>query len=128
MFNGEFFANGGSGMQHKERSIRDIDWLEEHGQCMDNIKVGQSLNPDAGRGAFANRFIPEGGLVAPTPLIHVSTWDLLKMFTSIYQNGSTRLVPNTDGPFSYQLLLVRFHLLLRGETNRNCLISHPSCE
>jgi hypothetical protein len=102
-----FFRNGGAGKQHLQRSIRDISWLEEHGQCMDNIKVGQSNIPDVGRGAFADRFIPKGDLVAPSPLIHVES-GFLKMFQPMVDKAKPGMVvtPDLDGPMTYQLLLV----------------------
>jgi hypothetical protein len=98
--------DGGTAKQHNKRSIREVSWLEENGQCMDNIKVGLSGNPDAGRGAFANRFIPEGGLVAPAPLIHIPDLDVLTMYApqnSLNEDG----VPLRDlkGPVTSQLLL-----------------------
>jgi hypothetical protein len=75
------------------------DWLEENGQCMDNIKVGQSKNPNAGRGAFANRFIPKGGLVAPAPLIHIPDSEVLKMYREVTDNNRKGQVnPGIDGP------------------------------
>jgi len=51
--------------------IRPISWLRSHGQCLDNLSVKSSTAPGAGRGAFATRFVPRGGLVAPAPLVHV---------------------------------------------------------
>ena len=74
---------------------------------MDNIKVGESTNPDAGRGAFANRFIPKDGLVSPAPLIHLPDSDILKMFLPIDDpRFPDRVKPDIDGPMTYQLLLV----------------------
>jgi hypothetical protein len=76
------------------------------GQCMDNIKVGNSTNPDAGRGAFANRFIPEGGLVAPAPLVHVGNYKAMKVFLPKDIPGKPgKLEPDRDGPFNFQLLM-----------------------
>jgi hypothetical protein len=122
-FSKKIFNKGGSSQQHFDRSIRDISWLEENGQCMDNIKVGQSENPDAGRGAFANRFIPEGGLVAPAPLIHIPKWDYLKMFKPIDdRDRNLRVIPDMDGPMTYQLLLVRNTLFCA-----RCERLHPLC-
>jgi len=72
---------------------------------MDNIKVGNSTNPDAGRGAFANRFIPKGGLVAPAPLIHIPDYNALKVFLPKDSETAGNIVPDRDGPFSFQLLL-----------------------
>ena len=104
----KFWILGGSAKQHYERSIRDLSWLEQHGQCMDNIKGGEKsqISPDAGRGAFANRAISKGSLVAPAPLIHIDI-NSLKMFQSIMdENDPTKEIPDPDGPITYQLLLV----------------------
>ena len=58
-----------SQMSQKEGGrTRSLEWLQENGMCMDNIRSGPSRIPNAGRGAFANRKIIKGGLVAPTPL------------------------------------------------------------
>ena len=100
---GDIIRSGGTGKQHLKNSVRDLVWLEEHGQCLDNIRDGISTNPDAGRGAFANRFIPEGGLVGPAPLIHVPNKAMLKMYEGKYSpNGE---VPDLDGPTTNQLIL-----------------------
>ena len=47
---------------------RPVEWLETHGWCIDNLRVGQSTIPDAGRGAFARRSIKAGQVVVPVPL------------------------------------------------------------
>jgi hypothetical protein len=52
--------SGGTARKDYNRSIRDLDFLEDHGSCMDNIKDGISTVPHAGRGAFANRKIKKG--------------------------------------------------------------------
>ncbi len=70
---------GGTAYQDYNSTIRSVALLEQHGQCMDNIKDGVSILPDAGRGARANRFIPKGGLVALAPLIHVPDRYVLKL-------------------------------------------------
>jgi hypothetical protein len=101
---GAIMNDGGTARQDFNRSIREISWLEENGQCMDNIKVGQSENPDSGRGAFANRFIPQGGLVAPAPLIHIDS-NVLKMYKPMDADRPGREVPDMDGPQTFQLLL-----------------------
>ena len=54
-----------------EGSIRPVDWLRINGKCLDNLRPGVSNIEGAGRGAFATRFIPQGDLVAPAPLIHI---------------------------------------------------------
>lgn len=73
---------------------------------MDNIKDGNSTNPNAGRGAFANRFIPVGGLVAPAPLVHIRDYNAMKVFLpKDHETQSGKVVPNRDGPFVFQLLM-----------------------
>jgi hypothetical protein len=102
---GTIMKEGGTARQDFNRSIREISWLEENGQCMDNIKLGQSENPDAGRGAFANRFIPKGDLVAPAPLVHIDS-NSLKMYRPIDSSDSRgQVVPDLDGPHKFQLIL-----------------------
>jgi hypothetical protein len=63
-----------------ENSIRSVEYLQEHGKCVDNIVPKQSTIPHAGRGAFATRFIPKGGLVAPAPLVHISDKSFVNMY------------------------------------------------
>lgn len=52
-------------------SMRSQQWLHENGLCVDNMYVDQSLIPQAGRGAFATRFLSKGSIVAPTPVLQV---------------------------------------------------------
>ena len=49
---------------------RSIDWLNEHGICVSNIKAGISPIPHAGRGAFSKKSFPKGDLVTSSPLLH----------------------------------------------------------
>jgi SET domain len=97
--------SGGTAKQHLNRSIKELEWLEQNGQCMDNIKAGNSTNPDAGRGAFANRFIPEGGLVSPSPVIHIANAEMLKMWLKQTQNEKGEIVPDMEGGSTYQLFI-----------------------
>jgi len=50
--------------------------LFEHGMCADNLKLDKSKIKEAGRGAFATKFIPKGALIAPVPVIPLSRQDL----------------------------------------------------
>jgi hypothetical protein len=103
---------GGTGMLHYNRSIRNVDWLEEHGTCMDHIRPGNhSTIPQAGRGAFANRFIKEGQTVAPAPLIHVPDRSILTIYDS-YKSEEYDDVTNdyseernASAPIHHQLML-----------------------
>ena len=71
--------SGGSFAAKAPGSARTLELLEKNGMCMDNIKPGPSTIPYAGRGAFANRAIKEGNLVAPVPLIPISDETILDM-------------------------------------------------
>jgi hypothetical protein len=86
----------------EQRSQRSPEWLEKHGQCVDNIRNGQSTIPQAGRGAFATRFIPSGGLVAPVPLIHIPNKTYLTIYDALNSEDGGR---NVSAPIHQQLLL-----------------------
>ena len=58
-------------------SIRDLDWLKEHGACIDNIRGYPSTLPNAGRGAFATRSIKKGDMITTTPLITIERDELM---------------------------------------------------
>ena len=54
------------------QTSRSIEWLRDHGTCGDHIDMGETSGlPQAGRGAFATRDLPEGTIVAQLPLIHI---------------------------------------------------------
>lgn len=95
--------DGGTSMWHFNTSIRDLAWLQIHGQCMDNIRAEVSTIPHAGRGAFATRGIPKGGLVGPAPLIHLSDRNILTMYSGQEQDGI--MSRNTSNPIHTQLIL-----------------------
>jgi len=68
---------------HSEESThhsRPLEWLEEHGICVDTLKAGPSTIPGAGRGAFSTKYIPKGAVVAPAPLIPITNRDSLRVF------------------------------------------------
>lgn len=51
--------------------IRSPQWLQQHGICLDHMKVKPSHIPHAGEGAFASRHLPKGTIVAPVPVVHL---------------------------------------------------------
>lgn len=55
----------------REQSVRKPEWLHRNGYCQDHIRPGRSTIPQAGRGAFATRDLPEGTVVGYSPLIHM---------------------------------------------------------
>lgn len=68
---------GGTLAFSQPAAFRTVEWLEEHGRCMDNIRVGASTIPDAGRGAFAKRKIKKGKIVTPLPLLQIPNSEIL---------------------------------------------------
>ena len=101
--------DGGSLAERAPGSMRSLEWLETNGMCMDNIKPGPSTIPYAGRGAFANRNIPEGGIVAPVPLLHIpdeSIFDMHNMATvELEEEDSYMYLRDTDDKIGIQLLV-----------------------
>lgn len=76
----ELLLNIGLRKFEKKNTVRDIAWLKEQGQCMDGIRPGISIIPDAGRGAFATRDFQAGSKIAPVPLIHISDKAVMDMY------------------------------------------------
>eukprot|EP00536_Pseudo-nitzschia_multiseries_P005417 jgi/Psemu1/238495/estExt_Genewise1.C_1010083 len=75
----EVMKKGGFFTLKDSEAFRSLEWLEKNGLCIDMIKPGPSTIPYAGRGAFANREIKEGTLVAPVPLIPIPDAAILDM-------------------------------------------------
>jgi len=48
---------------------RPVEWLRQHGHCVDHLRAGRSRLPHAGRGAFATRDLPAGSIVSPVPVL-----------------------------------------------------------
>ena len=59
---------------------RSQEWLEQYGTCGDHIRAGPSTLEQAGRGAFANRDLPRGTIMAHAPLIHLVDRSRLSMY------------------------------------------------
>jgi hypothetical protein len=71
---------------HDDRSNRDMPWLELHGACLDNLILGNSTVLSAGRGAFSQKFIPSGSILAPVPLVHVPDRAIFNMYGGRYKS------------------------------------------
>jgi hypothetical protein len=95
---------------------RSMDWIKENGQCIDNLVPQLSTLPHAGNGAFAQRLIRKGELVAPAPLLQIMDYNYMRIFDfQIDKNDKPSLIGNDnednkdeDGdevPVAFQLLL-----------------------
>lgn len=109
---------------------RSLEWLQHNGRCMDHIRPGNSTISQAGRGAFAARPIPEGGLVAPGPVLHIANRTALLLY-DMDPVSSERDVENIVGA---QLLLnycfgnAKSSVLLCPYTSPSAYINHASGE
>ena len=88
------------------KSVRSLEWLQKHGKCQDHIKPGLSTIPNAGRGAFASRYLPKGTAVGYSPLIHIGegghellsrTRELLINYSFSHRSSTLLLTPYGAG-------------------------------
>jgi len=64
-------------------TTRTIEWVKEHGRCIDSIHAQKSTLPHAGRGAFAKRLIRKGETVVPVPFLHIYNKDTFNIYPVI---------------------------------------------
>ena len=72
--------SGGTFMYRYPDIKKSLSWLEENGMCLDNLRMGASTIPDAGRGAFAARPFKRGEKITVSPLLHIANQDLMNMY------------------------------------------------
>jgi hypothetical protein len=82
------FVENGCAKSSLSDRVRSIEWLEEHGRCVDTIYSAMSNIPQAGRGAFSQRRIPRDSVVTTVPLIHLD-----RRYTRIFSREKN---PQTD--------------------------------
>ena len=76
---------------------RSVEWIKENGKCLDNIYADTSTIPQAGKGAFASRFIGEGQLIMPMPLLQIANKTNSTMFdTKVNEKGEKERDSNKD--------------------------------
>jgi hypothetical protein len=75
---------------HQPQAIRSIEYLRQHGTCVDSIRPGPSTIPSgqAGRGALATRNFAKGSIITGSPLIHVPKKELLTIFRMERNNSN----------------------------------------
>lgn len=93
--------NVGLTQTEEELATHSLEYLEEHGKCLDHIQPKNSTIKHAGRGAFATRFLPRGTVVSSAPLLHIPDRDILTMYDDL-EDGETR---DRTKPIGQQLLL-----------------------
>jgi hypothetical protein len=95
----------------QKRHRRSMSWLQEHGVCVDNLRVDGSTILDAGRGAFSKRFLHKGSVITPCPLVqmhkfalekNITTWD----FVNTQKNATDNATKATY--ITYKKLLLNY--------------------
>jgi SET domain len=101
--------DGGTKRLYYNETVKDHEWMQKNGQCMDNLRPGRSSIPHSGRGAFASRFIPKGGLVSPSPLVHIPNRTAMQIYKEMPNDSNDPTekhnVRNTSAPIHHQLIL-----------------------
>jgi hypothetical protein len=85
-------------------AIKGMDWLEGNGMCVDHLRWGRSIIPDAGRGAFAKRLTTKGSVIDPATLLTIKRSDL-DILESARKKGQYRTYLNQDKVVEQELLL-----------------------
>lgn len=96
----EYVLDYGTARYSARDSIKSIEWLEENGRCLDNIKPAVSSIPQAGYGAFATRSIKKGNVVTTTPLVQLYRDQMVIMEANDANNPKSEILFVND-----QLLL-----------------------
>ena len=93
------------GTRELKREIKSPEWLKENGKCMDNLRPLPSTISQAGRGAFATRFLAEGSLVVTAPLIQVPrARDVFRQY-AYNLTASGEWIRDPERPAGYQLMM-----------------------
>jgi hypothetical protein len=87
---------------HQPSAIRDTAYLQKYGRCIDNMLPGPSTIKQAGRGAFATRFLPRGSIITGSPLLIALDRSYLHMYSPNFNDNGDEVRGKLTG---HQLLL-----------------------
>ena len=97
---------------HQPHAIRSLEYLREHGKCVDSIRQGPSTleSHQGGRGAFATRSMTKGAIITGSPLNHVPKKDLITIFKmeqnyTAKEKGEDVWLRHVDKIVGYQMSL-----------------------
>jgi SET domain len=76
----EIVVKSGIRAIHQVNATRTIDDLESNGRCIDTIRPRSSTLRQAGRGAFATRFLSKDTIVTGTPVLFFASDDFFKLY------------------------------------------------
>ncbi|CAJ1933583.1 unnamed protein product [Cylindrotheca closterium] len=84
-------------MVYQPNATRSINWLQEHGKCVDHIIPKQSTIEGAGRGAFAKRGLPKGTIITGSPLHHIPMKDnFIPIFRTLRTDANSDEAPRRE--------------------------------
>jgi hypothetical protein len=98
---------------------RSVEWIVEHGLCVENLIPGKSKIQQAGQGAIAQYPLKKGEMVVPAPLLQIVDRDVLATYDMDNQKVGPQLLLN------YCFGHAESSLLLCPDTNA-ILINHCS--
>jgi hypothetical protein len=105
---------GGTFMYRYRDMIKSKKWFRQNGFCLDAIREGPSLIPNAGRGAFAARDIRMGETIAFSPMVHIADKETLTMYpikeVRVHDEESDEeetvdVYDKSNGPIGKQILI-----------------------
>jgi hypothetical protein len=73
---------------------RSVDWIVEHGLCLENLIPGKSNIQQAGQGAVAQYPLKKGEIVVPAPLLQIMDRDVLATYDMDGKKVGTQLILN----------------------------------
>ena len=92
-------ASSSSTRNISNRKVLSIDFLSSpttNAVCLDNLRVGKSTIPGAGRGAFAKRDMEVGQVIAPSPVLHFDRSQMEIVEQSLFDEDNsdeTKILP-----------------------------------
>jgi len=81
-------AEIGTARNSVPNSNRPLEYLQTHGICLDNLRVGKSSISQAGNGAFATNYIKSDSTIVPAPLVPIHRHLLNMSFLDLDLNES----------------------------------------
>ena len=109
---------GGTFAYRNKDIIKSQEWLQTHGLCVDNLIVGKSTIPDAGRGAFARRAIKKDEIISPVPMLPILNEEVFEQYTITKEEIDPK-TNKTKVVFDDSVLSTGYHLML------NYAYGHP---
>ena len=113
---------------HQPNATRSLEWLQQHGKCVDHIIPKPSTIPGAGEGAFAKRNLPQGTIITASPIHVIPNESFLWMynFEPINDDDDNKLPTYDDDDDDDDTILKVYNkTLLTKQVMYNYCLGHP---